>query len=98
MTMLIPSLPTEVDDFMDSSVASSELKWREFQRIFLAALDRAAPLRRTRQRAYTGPPLSADTRQLLQGRRAALAQRDRATYRDVNKQCRAGTRRDARVY
>ena len=47
---------------------------------------------------YTGPPLSADTRLLLQRRRAALAQRDRDLYRDVNKQCRAATRRDSRAH
>ena len=75
-----------------------ELKWREFQRIFLDALDHVAPLRRTRTRDITGPPLSADTRQLLRRRRAALKQNNRDLYRVINKQCRAAIRSDSRAH
>ena len=75
-----------------------ELKWDHFQRIFLAALDSVAPLRRTKSRTFTGPPLSADTRQLQQLRRSALAQRGRDLYRDINRQCRAAVRRESQMY
>ncbi|KAF0298721.1 DNA-directed RNA polymerase I subunit RPA43 [Amphibalanus amphitrite] len=75
-----------------------ERKWYEFKRIFLAALDRIAPLRRSRLRTNRGPPTSAGTARLLKQRRAALDGGDRDLYREINRQCRAAVRKDSREY
>ena len=75
-----------------------ERKWSEFQRVFLKLLDRVAPLRRVRARSIAAPPVSVRTRQLMQRRRAALAGSDRDLYRQINKECRAAIRGDARAH
>ncbi|KAF0290752.1 hypothetical protein FJT64_011015 [Amphibalanus amphitrite] len=49
------------------------------------------------QHMVTAPPVSAETQQLLQSRRAALARGDRAEYKRVNRLYRAAVRNETRA-
>lgn len=76
------------------NAATSDDKWHAFQRIFIRELDVVAPMRRLRQRRMHATPVSADTQRLLQLRRGALSRNDRAEYVELNRLCRAATRRE----
>ena len=71
--------------------------WDAFCRVFLAALDTVAPLRRVRLPPQRAPPLTAATRDLFACRRRALDDRSaagRERYKDLNRRCRAAVRAD----
>ena len=76
--------------------AGREESGRNFNMCFL--LDRVAPLRPARARPIAAPPVSADARQLMRRRRAALAGGDSDLYRRIDKECRAAIRLDSRAY
>ena len=76
---------------------SPDQKWLSFKQIFLAQLDTVAPLKRTRVRTRTSQPLTYETQQLLQRRRAALTANDRAEYKRINRLSRAAIRSDCRA-
>ena len=75
---------------------TTDLKWSVFRDTFIGLLDAVAPLKRVRDRQLTASPVSAGTQQLLQSRRAALAQGDRTEYKRVNRLYRAAVRNESR--
>ena len=76
---------------------SPHLCWLAFQQVFLSQLDTVAPLRRIRVRPRaTAYPITHETRQMLQRRRAALTANDRAEYKRLNRLSRAAIRGDCR--
>ena len=80
---------------------STGAAWETFTRVFLSALDTVAPVRRVRVTPPGAPPLTASTRDLLAGRRRALADTSaagRELYKDINRQCRAAIRRDTAAH
>ena len=56
-------------------------KWDRFRQLLTAQLDTVAPLRRVRERQGAAAPLTPETRQLMERRRAALGAGDRAEYK-----------------
>ena len=73
-------------------------KWDAFLSTFVPILDNHAPRRAVRVRNPAAPPLSADTRDLMSRRRAALRTGGRGSteYRDLNRAVRSAVRRDTR--
>ena len=76
---------------------TTEGKWNSFNHTLISHLDAVAPLKSVRQRQPTGQPVSAETRQLLQRRRAALAGNDRDEYKRANRLRRAAVRNESRA-
>ena len=72
-------------------------KWQVFQRIFLSILDAVAPVRRVRTRPVGAPPITADTRALLDRRQRSLQCRS-PDYKEINRHCRAAIRRDCEAH
>ena len=72
-------------------------KWHVFLHIFLPMLDDVAPVRRVHLRHIRGPPVTADTKQLI-GRRQTALRNKLPDYKDVNRLCRAAIRKDCRAH
>ena len=80
---------------------STEAAWESFVRVFLRSLDNVAPVRRVHASPPGAPPVTAATRDLLAGRRRALADMSaggRERYKAINRQCRAAIRSDTVAY
>ena len=71
-------------------------QWEYFLSVTRPVLNEAAPLKRTRVRNPTAPPVTEATKQLMAERRAALRGGDRDLYRQLNRSVRAAIRGDTR--
>ena len=71
-------------------------KWLHFNDMFISMLDSVAPVRRVRLRNPAAPPVSEGTRELMAGRRAALAAGDRGRYKALNRLTTSAIRNDCR--
>ena len=78
-----------------SSVDPAE-QWDYFLSVALPIFDSLAPVRRIKVRNPTAPPVTADTKELMARRRAALRTSDRDRYKALNRQVRSAVRRDTR--
>ena len=76
------------------SILKTGQKWHAFKSILLFQLNLVAPYRRVCVRQLKAPPVTAETRRLIQSRRAALDSGEPADYLRVNRLCRAAIRRD----
>ncbi|KAF0290419.1 RNA-directed DNA polymerase from mobile element jockey [Amphibalanus amphitrite] len=76
--------------------ADPAAQWEYFLSVTRPVLDELVPLRRTRVRNPTAPPVTEATKQLMAERRAALRGGDRELYRQLNRRVRAAIRRDTR--
>ena len=80
------------NDVFDSQ--NTDQKWCAFKHMFFLQLNLVAPLRRACVRERKAPSVTADTRDLIRSRRAALDSGERADYLRANRLCRAAIRRD----
>ncbi|KAF0312825.1 Methylmalonic aciduria and homocystinuria type D protein, mitochondrial [Amphibalanus amphitrite] len=71
-------------------------QWEYFLGVTRPVLDELAPLKRTKVRNPTAPPVTEATKQLMAERRAALRDGDRDHYRQLNRRVQAAIRRDTR--
>ena len=77
-------------------LATLEHQSQLFNELFMTVLNHHAPMRRVTLKQGTSLPLTSDTIQMLDRRRAAARDGCSLTYQLLNQRCRAAIRRDCR--